>query len=106
MGVSLEAHGISQVSMNLDDHTVTPMHVAFLAVSSLAGDHGVQTKGSELVGLVPLTAILEAGHWFCGTEVKEERIIVNAAIEGLGLSELSPFIPDERIIEYAMGLSS
>ncbi len=106
MGVALESHGISQVSMNLDDHTITPMHIAYLAVSSLAEDHGVQTRGSELVGLVPLTAIIEAGRWFCENEFDEERDIVNAAIEGLGLSELSQFIPDERIIEYAMGLAS
>ena len=106
MGVALEAHGISQVSMNLDDHTVTPMHVAFLAVSSLAEDHGVHTKGSELVGLVPLAAILEAGRWFCGADVEEEEVIVNAAIDGLGLSEISPFEPKQRIIEYAMGLTS
>ena len=106
MGVALESHQISQVSMNLDDHTVTPMHLAFLAVSSLAQDHGVQTKGSELVGLVPLAAILEAGKWFCKAGAQDERDIVNAAIEGLGLSEISPFIPKERIIEYAMGLKS
>ena len=61
MGLPLEAHGISQVSMNLRDVSVTPMHIAHEAVKSIVNDHGVETCGSELVGLVPLSAMLESG---------------------------------------------
>ncbi|MDP6869724.1 MAG: glutamate formimidoyltransferase [Candidatus Poseidoniaceae archaeon] len=102
MGLPLEVHGISQVSMNLRDVSVTPMHIAFEAVKSIANDHGVETCGSELVGLVPLDAILEAGKWYAKDDCSSEDELVSAAIEGLGLSFLSPFDPHERIIEWAL----
>ena len=60
MGLPLETHGISQVSMNLRDVSITPMHIAFEAVKSIVNDHGVETCGSELVGLVPLSAMVES----------------------------------------------
>lgn len=101
MGVTLEAHGISQVSMNLRDVTKTPLHIAFEAVKSIASDHGIETPGSELVGLVPLDAMLEAGRWYAGDEKTDEEL-VSAAISGLGLDNLSPFNPNERIIEWAL----
>lgn len=102
MGVVLESHGISQVSMNLRDVTVCPMHMAFEACKSVAADHGVETPGSELVGLVPLSAILEAGRWYAKEGESDEMSLVQAAIHGLGLNHLGTFDPHLRIIEYAL----
>lgn len=102
MGVMLESHGISQVSMNLRDVTVCPMHVAFEACKSVAADHGINTPGSELVGLVPLSAILEAGKWYAEEGQMDEDSLVQAAVQGLGLDQLGPFEPHQRIIEYAL----
>jgi glutamate formiminotransferase/formiminotetrahydrofolate cyclodeaminase len=102
MGLPLEGHGISQVSMNLRDVELTPMHVAFEAVKSIVNDHGVQTCGSELVGLVPLAAMLESGRWYARSDCEDEQELVQAAIKGLGLSHISPFIPENRIIEWAL----
>ena len=102
MGVSLEAHGISQVSMNLRDVSQCPMHVAYEACQSIANDHGLETPGSELVGLVPLEAMLESGRWYAEEGVTDEKILVQAAIDGLGLSHLDLFLPKKRIIEWAL----
>ena len=102
MGVSLETHGISQVSMNLRDVEQCPMHVAYEACKSIANDHGIEAPGSELVGLVPLSAMLETGRWYADVGVTEERALVEAAIEGLGLHQIEKFIPEKRIIEYAL----
>ena len=101
MGVPLEAHGISQVSMNLQDVGITDMHHAFEVVKSLASDHGVSVDGSELVGLAPLSSFLAAGRWYSPGEV-EESALIEAAVKGLGLDRLGPFEPKERIIEYAV----
>lgn len=102
MGVTLESHGISQVSMNLRDVGQCPMHVAYEACKTLAEDHGLQAPGSELVGLVPLKAMLESGRWYAiGGETDEEKL-VDAAINGLGLNQLEEFNPSERIIEWAV----
>jgi glutamate formiminotransferase/formiminotetrahydrofolate cyclodeaminase len=102
MGLPLESHNISQVSMNLRDVSITPMHIAFEAVKTIVNDHGVQTCGSELVGLVPLSAMLEAGRWYSSADVTDEAELVDAAINGLGLDHLGPFNSNERIIEWAL----
>lgn len=102
MGLPLETHNISQVSMNLRDVSITPMHIAFEAVKTIVNDHGVETCGSELVGLVPLSAMLEAGRWYSTSDITDERELVDAAINGLGLDHLGPFDSNERIIEWAL----
>mgnify|MGYP006083973199 FL=1 len=102
MGLPLEAHGISQVSMNLLDVEVTPMHIAYEAVKSIVNDHGIETCGSELVGLVPLAAMIKSGQWYAPKDCEDENELVQAAINGLGLSKLSPFVPEQRIIEWAL----
>jgi glutamate formiminotransferase/formiminotetrahydrofolate cyclodeaminase len=102
MGLPLESHGISQVSMNLQDVSVTDMHDAYECIRSLAADHGVEVCGSELVGLAPLSSFLNAGLWYHpDPENASEEALVSAAVEGLGLDQLDPFNPRERIIEYA-----
>jgi len=102
MGVPLPSHGISQVSMNLQDFRVTSMHVAFECVQSICADHGVELCGSELVGLVPLQAMVDSGAWFTGDDKLPVEELVSAAIEGLGLSYLEDFDPQTRIIEWAI----
>ena len=102
MGIPLEAHGISQVSMNLRDVKLTPMHIAYEAVKSVVNDHGIETCGSELVGLVPLSAMLESGKWYASTDCESEEELVQAAIKGLGLDSLGVFEPNKRIIEWAL----
>ena len=102
MGVTLESHGISQVSMNLRDVTACPMHIAFEACKSIAADHQTSATGSELVGLVPLSAMLDSGKWYAPEGVTDEKELVLAAIEGLGLSQLAPFEAKDRIIEWAV----
>ncbi len=102
MGVPLETHGISQVSMNLQDVTKTDMHEAFECIRSIAADHGIETAGSELVGLAPLSSFIAAGRWFhANPSIASEDDLVQAAIIGLGLDRLSSFDPMERIIEWA-----
>lgn len=102
MGVTLESHGISQVSMNLRDVRQCPMHVAYEACKTLAEDHGLEAPGSELVGLVPLEAMLDSGRWYALEGETDEEKLVAAAINGLGLSQLEEFVPTERIIEWAV----
>tara|TARA_B100001093_G_scaffold138699_1_gene131222 strand:+ start:11974 stop:13017 length:1044 start_codon:yes stop_codon:yes gene_type:complete len=102
MGVTLEAMGMSQVSMNLRDVEQCPMHVAYESCKSIASDHGVEAPGSELVGLVPLSAMLVAGSWYAPEGVTDEVSLVHAAIEGLGLNQIDDFDPNSRIIEWAL----
>lgn len=101
MGVDLEELGISQVSMNLINVEACPLHLAFETVKSVAGDHGVETDGSEVVGLVPLAAMLIAGRFY-NEEATEESALVASAIKGLGLEHHHRFDPEENIIEWAL----
>lgn len=100
MGVALEKYNISQVSMNLTNYNVTPMHVTFEEAKKEAARLGVEVNGSEIVGLVPLEAMLQAGRFYSQGKEKDEKSLVNIAIEKLGLSALHPFKPEEKIIEY------
>lgn len=101
MGVKLDSHGISQVSMNLSDPDKTDIHVAFEAVRALANSLGAKVNGSEIVGLVPLESMLKAGRWFHGEDASDETL-VEQAILGLGLSTLEKFDPESRIIEWVL----
>ncbi|OGV19193.1 MAG: glutamate formimidoyltransferase [Ignavibacteria bacterium RIFOXYA2_FULL_37_17] len=100
MGIALDKYNISQVSMNLTNYNITPVHLAFEEVKKEAARLGVEVNGSEIVGLVPLESMLQAGRFYSNGKEKDEKNLVNIAIEKLGLSALHPFKPEEKIIEY------
>lgn len=106
IGWFIEEYGIAQVSMNLTDLSETPLHVAFEEVSRRAEARGLRVTGSELVGLVPLKAMVDAGRYFLTKQQRStgvpERELVRIAVRSLGLNELAPFDPGERIIEYLL----
>ena len=106
IGWFIKEYGIAQISMNLTNLGVAPVHVAFDEVCEKARQRGVRVTGSELVGLIPLKAILDAGRFFLRkqqrtTGVSDEELI-KIAVKSLGLNDLYPFKPDEKIIEFAM----
>lgn len=100
MGVSLEQYNITQVSINLTNYKIAPMHEVFEEVKKLATEMGVKVNGSEIVGLVPLEAILEAGKFYSTDSQLCEKELVELAIDKLGLSGLHKFNANEKIIEY------
>ena len=106
IGWFIDEYGVAQVSMNLTDLAVTPLHVAFDEVCRTADARGIRVTGSELVGLVPLETMLAAGRYFLRKQQRSlgvsERDLIHIAIKSLGLDELGPFKPEERIIEYRL----
>lgn len=104
IGWFIQEYGIAQISMNLTDITVTSIHQAFDEVSERARERGMRVTGSELIGLVPLQAMLDAGKYFLRKQQRSVGIpdeeIIKIAIKSLGLDELAPFDPKKRIIEY------
>jgi len=106
IGWYIEEYGIAQISMNLTNIEVTPVHIAFDEVCTKAAERGMRVTGSELVGLIPLKSMLDAGKYFLlkqqrSTGVSEKELI-KIAIKSMGLDELGPFDPNERIIEYLL----
>ncbi len=106
IGWFIEEYGIAQISMNLTDITITSVHEAFEEVCKKANDRGIRVTGSELVGLVPLQAILDAGKYFLRKQQRSVGIsdeeIIKIAVKSLGLDDLAPFDPKKKIIEYVM----
>ncbi len=106
IGWYIEEYGICQVSMNLTDLSTTPIHVAFDETCERARDRGVRVTGSELVGLVPLRAMLDAGRYFLRKQKRStgvsDRELVKIAVRSMGLDELAPFEPEKKIVEYAL----
>jgi glutamate formiminotransferase/formiminotetrahydrofolate cyclodeaminase len=104
IGWLIEEYGIAQVSINLTNIGVTPLHVAFEEVCRKAEARGVRATGLEIVGLVPLRAILEAGRFYLKKQKRStgvaESELVKIAVKSMGLSDLKPFVPEEKIIEY------
>jgi glutamate formiminotransferase/formiminotetrahydrofolate cyclodeaminase len=103
-GWFIEEYGRAQVTMNLTDYTVTPIQVVFDRVEELARELGSRVTGSEIVGLVPKEALLEAGRHYLRkqgmTTGVGERELIDIAVLSLGLSEVVPFDADEKVIEY------
>jgi len=106
IGWFIEEYGVAQISMNLTNISVTPVHVAFDEVVRKAEERGVRVTGSELVGLIPLKAMLDAGKHYLRKQERSlgipDREIVKIAIKSMGLEEITPFDPDEKIIEYVL----
>ena len=103
IGWFIEEYGIAQVSMNITDIKATPLHVAFEEVCRAAAARGVRVTGTEIVGLVPRSALLEAGKHFLRKQERSLGItdeeILDIAVRSMGLSELTPFKPEEKIVE-------
>jgi glutamate formiminotransferase / formiminotetrahydrofolate cyclodeaminase len=106
IGWYIREYGIAQISMNLTDITETSVHQAFDEVCERAGERGIRVTGSELIGLIPLQAMLDAGKYFlrkqhqsCGIPDGE---IIKIAVKSMGLDELATFDPEKRIIEYLL----
>ena len=102
MGVLLERADIAQVSINILDYHVTPLHRVFEEVRKEAQSLGIEATGSEIVGLVPLESIIQAGRHYGDASLSEAELVQRAA-EQLGLSQLEHFDPTRKIIEYQVG---
>jgi len=106
IGWYIKEYRMAQLSMNLTDITVTPIHVAFDEVCKKAEERGIRVTGSELIGLVPLKCMLDAGKYFLHKQKRSSGIpdeeIIEMAVHTLGLNELAPFEPKKRIIEYLL----
>ncbi|HXA08402.1 MAG TPA: glutamate formimidoyltransferase [Chthoniobacterales bacterium] len=104
IGWYVEEYGIAQVSMNLTNIAETPLHAAFDACSEAAIRRGLRVTGSEVVGMLPKKCLLEAGRYFLRkqqwSEGASEEDLIDLAIRSMGLSELKPFEPKEKVIEY------
>lgn len=110
IGWFIEEYGIAQISMNLTNINITPVHIAFDEVCKKANERGIRVTGSELVGLIPLKAILDAGKYFLEKQNRStgvsEKELIKIAVKSLGLDELASFKPEERIIEYLLNNES
>ena len=106
IGWYVEEYGMAQVSMNLTNLDETPLHAAFDACSEAASKRGLRVTGSEVVGMLPKKCLVEAGKYFLRkqkwSEGSPEEELIDVAIRSMGLSELKPFDPKERIIEFKM----
>lgn len=106
IGWFIEEYGVAQISMNLTNINVTPLHIAFDEVCKKATERGIRVTGSELVGLVPLKSMIDAGKYFLKKQQRSvgvsEKELIKIAIKTMGLDELGPFRPEERIIEYLL----
>lgn len=103
IGWYIDEYGIAQVSMNITDMSQTPLHVAFDEVSRAAAARGLRVTGAEIVGLVPKRAIIDAGKHYLRMQQRSlgipESEIIKIAVKSMGLDELKPFKPEEKIIE-------
>jgi len=106
IGWYIEEYGIAQISMNLTDISITPLHEAFDEVCRKADARGIRVTGSELVGLIPLKAMLDAGRYFLRKQQRSSGVpdseLIKITVKSLGLDDLYPFKPEEKIIEYIL----
>jgi len=106
IGWFIDEYGVAQISMNLTNISVTPVHIAYDEVFKKALERGVRVTGSELVGLIPLQAMLDAGKYFLKKQNRSlgipEKEIIKIAVKSLGLDDLYEFKPEEKIIEYKL----
>lgn len=108
IGWFIEEYGVAQISMNLTNINSTPLHIAFDEVCKKADARGIRVTGSELVGLVPLKSLTDAGRYFLRKQKRStgvsEKELIKIAVKSMGLDELGPFKSEERIIEYMLRL--
>lgn len=106
IGWFIEEYGIAQVSMNITDMNVTPLHVAFEEVCRAAAARGLRVTGTEIVGLVPKRVLVDAGKFYLEKQQRSlgvpEEELTKIAVKSLGLNDLKPFNPKEKVIEYLM----
>lgn len=106
IGWFIEEYNVAQISMNLTNYKITPLHIAFDEVCKSAGNRGMRVTGSELVGLIPLDAMLDAGRYFLNKQKRSlgvsEAELIHIAVTSMGLDELGPFDPNKKIIEYQL----
>lgn len=106
IGWFIEEYGIAQISINLTNINITPLHIAFDEVCKKADARGIRVTGSELVGLLPLQALLDAGKYFLRKQQRSvgvsEKELIKIAVKSMGLDEIAPFVPEEKIIEYLL----
>lgn len=106
IGWFIEEYGVAQISMNLTNISVTPVHIAFDEVCSKAQSRGLRVSGSELVGLIPLKALLDAGRHYLLLQQRSLGVsdseLIKIAVKSMGLDELHDFKPEEKIIEYVI----
>lgn len=106
IGWYVPEYGIAQVSANLTNLKDTPVHLAFEAARASANARGLRVTGSELVGLIPKQALLDAGYYYLAqqrvSEGLSEEEVIHVAIKSLGLDELGPFDPQKKVIEYQL----
>ncbi len=110
IGWFIDEYGVAQISMNLTNISVTPVHIAFDEVYRRANERGIRVSGSELVGLIPLQAMIDAGKYFLRKQQRSvgipEKEIIKIAIKSMGLDDLYEFKPEEKIIEYKLEAES
>ena len=106
IGWFIEEYGIAQVSMNITDMNVTPLHVAFEEVCRAAAARGLRVTGTEIVGLVPKRVLVDAGKFYLEKQQRSlgvpEEELIKIVVKSLGLNDLKPFNPKEKVIEYLM----
>ena len=106
IGWFIKEYGIAQISMNLTDISVTPVHIAFDEVCRKAEARGLRVTGSELVGLIPLNSLLDAGRYFLMKQKRSAGVsdeeLIKIAVRSMGLNDIHPFNPEEKVIEYVM----
>ncbi|MBU1866114.1 MAG: glutamate formimidoyltransferase [Actinobacteria bacterium] len=106
IGWYIEEYGIAQISMNLTDISVTPIHAAFDEAAAMAAARGMRVTGSEIVGLIPLQAMLDAGRHYLRKQQRSTGVadteLIKIAVRSMGLDELGPFDPAQKIIEYRL----
>ena len=106
IGWYIEEYGIAQLSLNLTDITITPVHLAFDEACKSAAERGIRVTGSELVGLIPKQALLDAADFYLHRQERSlgvsEREKIKLAVKSLGLDDLAPFDPQKKVIEYML----
>ena len=102
IGWYIDEYGIAQVSMNITDIDATPLHVAYGEVCRAAAARGVRVTGTEIIGLVPRRVLIDAGRFFLGKADASKEDILQSAVQAMGLDDLRPFNPREKVIEYLL----